>query len=325
VADRSSAGEKNRAYEQHAGTPVELLRSLAVFAEPPGHEHQRLTDVLGFTALPESSDYSDVFLFQLYPYASVHLGPEGMMGGEARDRVAGFWRAIGQSPPTEPDHLAALVALYAALAEREASSHVGAERMLVRQSRRALLHEHLAPWVFAFLDRVGELTRGPYGEWAELMSRSFRHEVASFADDENDVLPLHLRVAEGLPDPRVEGGQAFLAGFLAPVRTGVIVTRADLARVSGDLDLGLRAGERRYALQHLLAQEPVPVLRALADEAGRQAAIHETRRSWLGGTASFFSDRAYATGRLLNELALEGGSALQGMDDRTATPAGIPE
>lgn len=321
MADRSATDTALRFDEQKEGTPIELLRSLAVFAEPPGDEHARLTEVLGFSASPQPSDYSDVFLFQLYPYASVHLGSEGMMGGEARDRVAGFWRAIGQVPPAEPDHLAALVGLYAGLAEREGSLD-GAERTLVRQSRRALLREHLAPWVFAFLHRVGEVTAGTYAEWAELLSEALRREFVACAGEGDDVLPLHLRMAEGLPDPRIEGGEAFLAGLLAPVRAGVLLTRADLARISAELALGLRAGERRYALRHLLAQDPVPVLRAVAKEAGRQGAIHETRRSWLGGMASFFARRAHATETVLEELALDGRSLLEGVDDGTIAALG---
>jgi sulfite exporter TauE/SafE len=36
-----------------------------------------------------------------------------MLGGAARERVAGFWRAVGLVPPPEPDHLAALLGLAA--------------------------------------------------------------------------------------------------------------------------------------------------------------------------------------------------------------------
>ena len=52
----------------------------------------------------------------------VYLGAEGMLGGAARDRVAGFWRALGLVPPAEPDHLAALLGLAAALADASATS-----------------------------------------------------------------------------------------------------------------------------------------------------------------------------------------------------------
>ena len=57
---------------------VDLIRTLAVFAEAPASEHIHLWKTLGIEDSPSASDYADVFLFQLYPYASVHLGSEGM-------------------------------------------------------------------------------------------------------------------------------------------------------------------------------------------------------------------------------------------------------
>lgn len=350
--------------------PVELIRGLAVLAEPPAEEHARISRALDLPAPPTPPDYSDLFLFQLYPYASVHLGPEGMMGGEARSRVAGFWRALGYDPPGEPDHLAALLGLYAALAEAETrlSAEIrrggealrsaetrpdggprrnggvspSAEARLVRESRRALLHEHLAPWVFAFLARVRELTTGVYGTWAELLEEVLRADVDADAGAQirADVslpqggseslpesgselpvapapseLPLHLRSAPPLPDPRDEGAEAFVTGLLAPVRSGAILTRADLARIAAACDVGLRAGERRYALEHLLAQEPTSVLRALGDEAERQGELQEDRIPWLGPTARFHAERATSTARLLRALA----------EEETARDASVPE
>lgn len=308
--------------------PVEVLRGLAVLAEPPSPEHPGLAEALGLSEAPTPAHYADVFLFQVYPYASVHLGPEGMMGGEAGARVAGFWRALGYDPPAEPDHLAALVGLYASLCTREAELD-GARARLTRRSRFALLHEHLAPWVFAFLQRVRDHTAGPLGEWADLLEEVLRSEVEAMGEDHAtgggegtpspddgptaggdetavwDGLPVHLREAPPLPDPRAEGAAAFVPGLLAPVRSGFILTRADLARIALRLDLGLRAGERRYALEHLLAQDAPPVLAALADEADAQARLHDARVDWLGATARFHAHRARRAARLLRELAAE--------------------
>jgi hypothetical protein len=290
--------------------PTELIRGLAVFAEPPGEEHELLSKLFDFPSCPSASEYSDVFLFQLYPYGSVHLGSEGMLGGEARDRIAGFWSAVGRVPPAEPDHLAALLGLYVELAEAEIELH-GAERELSVQSRRALLLEHLAPWVFAFLHRIDELTSGVYSAWASLLGDVLREEVIAATPNGQGLMPLHLRVAEAFPDPRVDGAPQFLGAILSPIRSGMIVTRADLARISGELALGLRAGERRYALEHLLAQEPISVLRALAEEAARQGEMHRAREPWLGDVASFMADRAGTTATLLLELAEEGASSLE--------------
>ena len=73
---------------------VDLIRTLAVFAEAPASEHIHLWKTLGIEESPSASDYADIFLFQLYPYASVHLGPEGMLGGEAQNRVAGILESV---------------------------------------------------------------------------------------------------------------------------------------------------------------------------------------------------------------------------------------
>src|SRR4029453_9462546 len=97
---------------------MELFRALAVLVEPPDRPGAaRVAEALGLGGAPEASAYTELFVFQLYPYASVYLGAEGMLGGEARDRVAGFWRALSLVPPAEADHLALMLALYARLCE----------------------------------------------------------------------------------------------------------------------------------------------------------------------------------------------------------------
>ena len=88
---------------------MELLRCLGSLIEPPSEEVQRFADLLDLGPLPSASEHTDLFLFQLYPFASVYLDSEGKMGGEARDRIAGFWRALEMVPPTEPDHLTVLL------------------------------------------------------------------------------------------------------------------------------------------------------------------------------------------------------------------------
>jgi len=298
-----------------SGRPVELLRALAVLGEPPRPEHERVAQALGLPRVATNSEYADVFLFQLYPYASVYVGEEGMMGGDACDRVAGFWTAVGRVPPTEPDHLSALIALYADLVDEQVGG-AGPEGALHQEAARALLHEHLSPWVFAYLARLAELGSGFYGDWGALLEEALREEQA--AAPGQALLPVHLRSVDGIADPRDGGGSGFVTSLLAPARAGMILTRADLARLSSALDLGLRAGERRYALEHLLCADPEGVLRWLAHEAKRQAEGHGARVSLLGSTASFCQERALETAALCESLA-EDTAALDG-----SAPASAP-
>lgn len=299
--------------------PIDAVRGLAVLAESPSTEHVGIGAALGLESVPTPAEYSDLFLFQLYPYASIYLGPEGMMGGVARERIAGFWHAVGLTPPAEPDHLAALLGLYASLIERARSGgHVRAdsadgrsprdpleaESVLAAQAARALLDEHLAPWIFSWLERMEELASGAYATWASLLREVLAQEYRATRATSTDLQ--HLREAPPLPDPRSDGTAEFVAGLLAPLRSGVILTRADLAEIARRLDLGLRAGERRYALEHLLAQDPGRTLSALADEARRQSSAHQERAEWLGESAVFFEERARATAALCDELAERG-------------------
>ena len=280
---------------------VEVFRALAVVAEPPVAETQGLLEVLGIDGRVSASDYADLFSFQLYPYASVYLGAEGMLGGEARDRIAGFWRALGEAPPAEPDHLAALLGLYARLAELADQAEEPKERAGWERARRALLWEHIGSWVGVFLAKLSEVADGPYRAWGSVLGACVAEECRRYP--EPATLPLHLRDAP--PFAPAEESGALTAELLAPVRTGFVLTRTDLARAARDVGLGLRAGERRYVLTSFLEQDPRGILEWLAAEAqraGKQQRDHQHH----AGVARFWSSRAEGTASFLRALTLEG-------------------
>src|SRR5690606_33271053 len=133
------------------GRVMELFRALGSLAERPGPAHERIAAALDLPGRPDAAEYTALFGLQLYPYASVYLGTEGMLGGEARDRVAGFWSAIGEMPPSEPDHLTVLLAQLATIAEREELVDDIAGKRILRHARAAFFWEHLGSWVFTWL------------------------------------------------------------------------------------------------------------------------------------------------------------------------------
>ena len=280
---------------------IDLVRALAVLAEPPGPAHVRLAEVLGLNGVIDAAAYTEVFTLQLYPYASVYAGAEGMLGGDAAERVAGFWSALRRTPPAESDHLAALLGLYASLAEREAGEADPARRLMWRVGRKALLWEHLACWLFPYLDKLREIGPPGYQSWAALLGETLVAEIGTVGLP--DTLPLHLRLVPALPDPRRDGAAAFVTGLLAPVRSGVVLTRADLARAAHDLGLSLRMGERRFILETLLAQDATATLTWLAAEARAAAKRHREHEHVTGPVAQFWAKRAVDAAALLGELA----------------------
>jgi hypothetical protein len=96
----------------------------------------------------------------------------------------------------------------------------------------------------------------------------------------------------------------------------LILTRSDHAAAARELGLGLRVGERRFALRCLLDQAPEPVLAWLQIEALRQAKMHRTAPDELQCVCEWWSQRAEACagslGALLSAAAAAGGAATAG-------------
>jgi len=282
---------------------VEILRALAALIEPPSPALMPVAKALELGVLPAAEVHTDLFAFQLYPFASVFLNADGMLGGEARDRVGGFWRALGAKVPSEPDHLAILLAGYASLHEQEADAS-GDAHTRARHARTAFLAEHLSSWLPAWLGTLERLSEGRadrsfYRAWGNLLGRVIEEDRQ--AAPSTAPVALHLRAAPALSDPRKEGAEAFLRGILAPAVSGMILVRDDLARCARESDLGLRVGERAFVLRSLLSQGPATVLRWLATEVHRQAPPPEAE----GVATEHWRMRGTATRRLLDVLAEE--------------------
>jgi nitrate reductase assembly molybdenum cofactor insertion protein NarJ len=286
---------------------VELIRALGCLTETPSPQGRRIAEVLELGPLPDAAAHSDLFDLQLPPYASVYLGPEGMLGGEARDRIAGFWRALKLTPPPEPDHLAVMLSFYARLAELESGSVGDRAATAWAAARRAFLWEHLVSWLPVYAARVRELAGAFYSAWAERLLEVLRAETAEAGTPER--LSLHLRGTPPLVDPRQGGLDRFTASLLAPARSGMILVRADFQRASGALEIGARIAGRQVVLRGLLSQDAAGTLAWLGAEASMWARRHRGWTSLESRTAGYWRSRAEAAGILLNELAAEAGSS----------------
>ncbi len=251
----------------------ELLRALGAVAGDPA-DARAACGALGLPA-PDNAEHTEVFVLNCPPYAAVYLGADGALGGDAADRVAGFWRAIGVAPPTEPDHLTALLSLYASLGEAAAGAGPAAVAEALARARQALFAEHLWTWLPAYLAAVS--TFPALAAWAGLTRRVLLAEQAAvphgLAGRPPQPLPLALRAAPPpLPADCPPGELA--AALTVPARTGLILTRRSLAAGADEAGAGHRIGERRFALRAMLEQEPAGTLRWLEAEAVRWTSRH---------------------------------------------------
>jgi TorA maturation chaperone TorD len=300
---------------------MELFRALAVLAEPPDEEVARVAAALELGPLPTADEYTELFVLQLYPYASVYLGAEGMLGGEARDRISGFWRALSPAkmPPAESDHLALMLALYARLCELagdESDESDEKGRGAWERARRAFLWEHLLCWLPVYLHKLDALAPPFYRRWGKVLRETLLSEAKVVGGVE--ALPLHLRAAPALVDPRAGASAGeFIQSLLSPVRSGMILTRSDLNRAARRLGLGTRLGERAFILRALLGQNAGRMLEWLAEEALGWAERHRADANSLGAVARAWEEKARAAALLLGELKAEAGEIVSavGADD----------
>jgi len=264
---------------------------------------------LGLPA-PTPADHTGVFVLSAPPHAAIYLGAEGQLGGEALDRVAGFWRVLGLAPPPDSDNLGTLLLLYAELGDAEAAAHREAARWQLRRAKEALLWEHLWSWAPGYLTAVSRLDMPSLGQWARLTARALGREARQAAAPA--VLPLALRAAPaslGTVSAASNGaldradGDGLLDALLAPVRSGVVLTRENLQEAAAAAGVGCRLGERRYTLAAMLGQDAAATLGWLSDFALQWADWHAGRLPTAGpDPRHWWAHRARHTAATLKEL-----------------------
>ena len=273
----------------------ELLRALGAVADSPAAARA----VAGPLGLDPAGDaeHTEVFVLNCPPYASVYLGPDGALGGEGADRVAGFWRAIAVHPPAEPDHLTALLALYASLGEAAGQARRPATAAALTRSRQSLFAEHLWPWLPAYLDAVSDMAVPALTAWAELSRQALTAEFAAQPPGPRLPLPLALRAAPA------DAWDDLALALTTPIRSGLILTRHRLAAGAGEAGLGHRIGERRYTLRAMFGQDPPATLSWAAGEALRWQHRHARRAAAGDQVAQWWAARAAGTAQHLRARA----------------------
>lgn len=285
----------------------ELLRALGAIASTPPPLSDPVAASLGLPQ-PAAAEHTAVFVLSAPPHAAIYLGAEGRLGGEGLDRVAGFWRALGLTPPPDADHLGALLTLCAELGDAQTAARGNRARTQLRRAREALLWEHMWSWAPGYLTVVTRLGAPALGPWARLTLRALAREARRAAPPA--VLPLALREAPPDLGTACTGGGFggldrghLLDALLTPVRSGVMITREDLTDAAASAGVGCRAGERRYTLAAMLDQDSPATVDWLCTFARSWAQWHPRHQlaaapdSWR-----WWANRANRTAAALNAL-----------------------
>jgi len=122
-------------------------------------------------------------------------------------------------------------------------------------------------------------------------------------------LPLHLRVAPPAADLRAaDTAEQAVRMLLTPAVSGIVLTRADLARAPMQEATGCTQKGRVMAIRYLLEQDGSTTLAWLGREARRQAVARQSEQPLLGCIAGFWSRRAAASADALTTMATELGA-----------------
>ncbi|HUP88061.1 MAG TPA: hypothetical protein VM100_01800 [Longimicrobiales bacterium] len=251
---------------------MEIIRALGTLAEAPGPEQIRAAQLLELPGEPTRAEFTDLFVVQLYPHASVYLNSDGQPAAQ-----------VGQPS----DHLSALLTFYAKLNDDDA--------------RRAFLWAQLISWVLPFAMRAQELGSPMYRAWATLLLDTLEGEASQLGNPL--VLPTRLSDSHNIATLSVN--ETLVDGLFAPVTSGVILTRADLSRCVSQLQLPTRVAERRYTLREMMMQEPVKVAGWLAAEARRQAGLWTRASATFDVVRAHWEMRALKTADTITEMTLK--------------------
>ncbi|MDQ6783425.1 MAG: molecular chaperone TorD family protein [Actinomycetota bacterium] len=286
----------------HSAGRWELIRMLGAICDTP----EVAVVAARYLDLGElkSSAHTQVFVMNAPPYAAIHLGGEGQLGGDAADRVGGFWRALGLVPPVQPDHLSALLALYAHLGEAGDDATKPDTRSALTRMRHALIWEHLWSWIPGYAQAITDLDVPILSPWAVVLREVLAAELDDGIGGLETVLPAALRDAPS-PLSTSDNLSDLLDGLIAPIRCGIVITRQTLAKATGDVGVGHRIGERRFTLRAMLEQDTTATLRWLATETRRwhDLRIDPGSSLKLDGALAWWAERSAQVAGALAVLA----------------------
>jgi TorA maturation chaperone TorD len=272
---------------------MHLFPSLGELIEAPGTEQGRVAKMLGLPGEATRKDFTNLFVVQLFPYASIYLSGDGKAGGFVRDEAAGYFRLVGASVPEEADHIAALLKWYGTLHRGlygDYNTHAAGKEL-----RHAFFWSTLGCWLPIYLLRARELGSALYKAWAEVTLDVLEAEAVQIG--------LPMGVPSGLQTtavlPSVDDPVAFVNNLFIPVASGLLLCRADLGRCAQAHGLAVRVADRRQTLKIFLTENTAGVCGWLHQEALRQADCARTLPDALAPTREYWVRRAETTAQAI--------------------------
>lgn len=255
------------------------------FHSPPDDDFLKLAadlpELKKYLKLDLKDQFTWVFEFNVYPYASVFIDPSGMLNSDWAGFVSGVYKALGLEVNVDAglaadDHLSAQLEAMAALCEREDNSSEVLAKERARHGQKTLLIEQLLPWLLSFVHGVNRIDSGFYSAVASMtLELALEHandlligeEARAFVFPNSEE---ELQAVQPI-DVKKKAGEARskLQTLITAARSGLFLSRDDITRLGRSLDLPVRFAERPFMLENLVTS---------ASDAGDLSKLFETWR-----------------------------------------------
>jgi TorA maturation chaperone TorD/predicted transcriptional regulator len=268
-----------------------------------------------FDADEAAADHQHLFGFNVFAHEAIFRAEDGLLGGLAGEAVVASYRQAGYTPEiaaSSADHLGHELGLLAFLCGAEADAWQDGVPAAVRRTRilqRDFLHTHLLPWLPPLALALGRQSNAFYAAVAKLtLALAADHATALGG------LPVGWALPALPPRDEAQTGLREIARLLlAPVSSGLYLSRDDIGALAQALQLPRGFGGREQMLVNLLraaAQYEVldDLLRRL------EQVVEAWRRDYrtmvepaLAPYAAAWEQRAAATAGFLREMGAQAG------------------
>lgn len=204
------------------------------------------------------ADHYALFGMNVFPFETVFLAEDGLLGGIVTESVARAYYEAGYRPDESEtaDHIGNELGLMAFLCGAESDAREDEVTQAVYHMthlQRQFLDTHLLCWLPSLVLAIHRQGNETFSIIADLvLDLSFKHRQSLDDDPMHPTPPLVLPPAPNILDNDKTGLKDIAEFLLTPVYTGLYFSRDDIARIGSQFRLPRGFGKRHQMLTNLL-------------------------------------------------------------------------
>jgi len=204
------------------------------------------------------ADHYAVFGMNVFPFETVFLTEDGLLGGAVSDSVAHAYYEAGFRPDDSEtvDHIGNELGLMAFLCDAEATAYEDDVVQAIYHAthlQRQFLDNHLLCWLPSLVIAIHQHGDERFSVIADLiLDLAFKHRQALEDDTMNPTQSLVLPTVPHILESDETGLKEIAEFLLTPVYTGFYLSRDDIVRIGSHFQLPRGFGKRQQMLTNLL-------------------------------------------------------------------------